>query len=405
MSRAKIIHVVGGVYSERCLLPSRHDIYGSGGRAAAVIATLGGQVRLSTYLDADTKIDFDPVAAAHHFAVVHRKRPHPITFGYTHPLSHPEIMPPRNTIRPLPKIRINHSEVLRFGMLESDAVVTAKRAVYDVQDLHSPHSFRDNGSTAKELALIVNLQEARLLAKGPSAHTYEALSTCLAEQERAVVVILKLGPRGLFVRAADTTRTLGTFQTDRVWKIGSGDVFSAAFAYHWMLGGRTALDAVREASLATARYCDTGDIASLTTSQRFKESPFNSSSLPNRLIYLAGPFFTTGSRWLITEARRYFRDGSIPVFSPYHDVGVGSALEVAPKDIDGIKRCTAMLAFVDGSDAGTLFEIGYARALNKPVVALAENPNEEDLKMLRGSGCIVVTDLAAALYRVTSLHD
>jgi nucleoside 2-deoxyribosyltransferase len=58
------------------------------------------------------------------------------------------------------------------------------------------------------------------------------------------------------------------------------------------------------------------------------------------------------------------------------------------------------MALVDGLDPGTVFEIGFARSLGKPVVALAESTGEEPLKMISGSGCDVVSDFVTAMYRV-----
>jgi nucleoside 2-deoxyribosyltransferase len=87
------------------------------------------------------------------------------------------------------------------------------------------------------------------------------------------------------------------------------------------------------------------------------------------------------------------------VFSPYHDVGIGAAEDVVPQDIEALDECQAVLAIVDGADAGTLFEVGYARAKGIRVIAIAENESAEPLKMLRGTGCEVHSDLTTAVYR------
>ncbi len=77
----------------------------------------------------------------------------------------------------------------------------------------------------------------------------------------------------------------------------------------------------------------------------------------------------------------------------------GPAEVVAPADLKGIRKCDRMLALVDGGDPGTLFEVGFARSMSCPVVALAETVSPEQLKMLSGSGCLVVDDFATAIYR------
>jgi nucleoside 2-deoxyribosyltransferase len=115
-------------------------------------------------------------------------------------------------------------------------------------------------------------------------------------------------------------------------------------------------------------------------------------------VYLAGPFFTLPQRWLIEEARSHLLSMNLQVFSPFHDVGIGPAEVVAPADLEAFDSCDRMLAFADGGDAGTLFEIGYARARNVPVIVLAEAVPEEQMKMIVGSKCLVTNDFASAIY-------
>lgn len=93
------------------------------------------------------------------------------------------------------------------------------------------------------------------------------------------------------------------------------------------------------------------------------------------------------------------RSHGLSVFSPLHDVGYGSASEVVPADIKGIESSDVVFAILDGLDTGTVFEIGYARALGKPVIAFVQNEAEVNLKMLVGTGCEIVDDFASAIYR------
>jgi nucleoside 2-deoxyribosyltransferase len=102
----------------------------------------------------------------------------------------------------------------------------------------------------------------------------------------------------------------------------------------------------------------------------------------------------------VEESRLALQGMGLHVFSPLHEVGMGRAHDVAPKDIEGLKASRAVLALVDGLDTGTVFEIGYARSLDKPVVVLAQSTPEEPLKMLAGTACDVVPDFVTALYRV-----
>jgi hypothetical protein len=66
--------------------------------------------------------------------------------------------------------------VVRFGMLEGDAIVHADRAVYDPQNVAFPTHFGANGSRAKHLALVLNRAEAAVLAGMPKATTAELAS-------------------------------------------------------------------------------------------------------------------------------------------------------------------------------------------------------------------------------------
>jgi len=103
--------------------------------------------------------------------------------------------------------------------------------------------------------------------------------------------------------------------------------------------------------------------------------------------------------WVIEQALHGLRDMGLEVFSPYHDVGPGEASEVVPKDIDGIHACDLMLAVMDGTDAGTVFEVGYASSEGKPVVVYAENETAENCKMMFGSGCFMREDFVSAIYQ------
>jgi nucleoside 2-deoxyribosyltransferase len=50
-------------------------------------------------------------------------------------------------------------------------------------------------------------------------------------------------------------------------------------------------------------------------------------------------------------------------------------------------------------DAGTVFEVGYAKALGKPVIFYAENEVGEDIKMFEGTHCQMVKDFPTAIYK------
>jgi hypothetical protein len=284
-------------------------------------------------------------------------------------------------------------------MLEGAARVAGETVVYDPQSPNSPEWFRTRGS-AKRLAYILNEREARILTGQPTA---ESAAAMIASKEAAEIVIVKRGPFGSLVWTSEGINKVPCYRTPVVHKIGSGDVFSAVFFFEWSINGRTPIDAASAAARATATYCATGGEPQIIRPGRYDPERVPWPTIPDtclsiRSIYLAGPFFTTSQRWLITEAYRTLRNLGMTVFSPFHDVGIGSPEEVVTKDLKGINDASLVYAVIDGVDPGTLFEIGYARAKGINVIALAEGQAGESLTMLVGSGCRVYHDLAASLY-------
>jgi hypothetical protein len=286
-------------------------------------------------------------------------------------------------------------------MLEGDGVVVADQAVYDPQDATSPALFGDNGSQARRLAIVLNRHEAQLLV-GPMESTH-ALAMNVLTRSGAEAVVIKNGGRGAVVLERGRSDEVPAYRSNNVWKIGSGDNFAAHFAVRWMLEGKSAADSANLASLATAYYCDTRGFADDDLLRAYAPPPVRPS--PRCLagyvprVYLAGPFFTLAQLWLVTQARNDLRAAGLQVFSPYHDVGVGSAEDVVGADLRGIHESDLLFAIVDGMDPGTVFEIGYARAAGKPVVAYCETSVGESHKMMQGTDCLLEDDYVTAVYR------
>ena len=396
-----MITIVGGVYRERCMRPAWDDIYGSAGRAATAIARFGGQAQLHACVDSDTQIVVDARAAAEGFQFNATAAQAPVTFEYIHGLANPDI---RRGTHVKSKLQVSAEKVLRFGMIDGTAVVDAEYAVFDPQNADGTESFRVNGSEAKHLALVLNRHEANMLVPSSSGLTAQELAIVLAEQERAEVVVIKMGPLGALVYDNGAISTVPAYRTERVWKIGSGDTFAAHFALGWMDKDLSAHDAASVASIATAFYCENQGFPDQALLACFKPYPLQPSVryrdgyAPK--VYLAGPFFTLAELWMVGQARRDLLAMGLDVFSPYHDVGLGSAEDVVEKDLEGVRDCDVLFAIGDGLDSGTIYEIGYARALNKPVVFYAENESEQDKKMMEGSDCCITDDYVSAIYQM-----
>ena len=122
-------------------------------------------------------------------------------------------------------------------------------------------------------------------------------------------------------------------------------------------------------------------------------------------VYLAGPFFSLAQVWLNNEIMRSLTELGLDVWSPMVEAGIltpRSSLkrvkEVVAKDLRALDDATMVFAVLDGLDAGTLFEIGYAVKRGIPVVGLAQQPTVGDLTMLHGADCQIFEDIATALY-------
>jgi nucleoside 2-deoxyribosyltransferase len=395
-----MLTIAGGIYRERCMRPNWDEFYGSAGRAASAICRLGGKVTLHSYLSHDAKNVISQRQSDEGFELAATLTPDCISFYYEHGLAQPKIIRTKDT---LPALQAKGEKILRYGMLESTAIVNADYAVFDPQNVDGPESFHQNGSTANHLALVLNRYEARALFGGHHDAPLEEVAHKLAQQEQAEVVIIKRGPRGALVWHTGKVATVPAYETSRVWKIGSGDQFAANFAYAWMEEQRDPIDAAHQASRATAFYCEHLGLPTRDELRQYVPNPvivserFAAGYRPK--VYLAGPFFTLGQLWVIEQALHSLRNMGLKVFSPYHDVGPGEANDVAPKDIEGIRECDLMLAIMDGTDAGTVFEVGYACREGMPVVIYAENETVENCKMMIGSGCFMRDDFVSAIYQ------
>ena len=390
------LSVVGGIYRERCLQPNWDAVIGSAGRAAqALSATKAARKRLHAYIGERAKGEVELLAELADFELVPTDLPFLVSFDYAHTLADPVITPPMGLMGSRPSLVVNDEVVLRYGMLEGDAVVHSEIAVYDPQSAFSGVAFCANGSSARRLAVVLNRLEMRTITGETDPR---AGANWLFRNDGAEVVVLKMGALGARVLTPSTCSDIPLYRSERVWKLGSGDVFSATFAATWALGGMAPEAAADTASRATAWYCGNRALPAPETSA-LNAAAFEQVRPGAGRIYLAAPFFDLGQRWLVEEARRALLQAGAQVFSPVHEVGPGAAEVVAPADLAGIDRSDVVLAILNGMDPGTVFEAGYAIRKGIPVVALAENAREEDLKMFVGSGATVTNDFATAVYQ------
>ena len=390
------VDVVGGVYGERCAFPRRDDVYGSGGRAAAGLAGHVDTVRLHTVLPPEESDRVKLRLGSFDVEVAARDGEQLIGFDYLHCLSDPVVTPHATDIRRQARLHVKTDTAVLFGMMECAATVQADVCVYDPQSPTRPTGFRESGSEAKRLAFIANAHEiARLTHKSGFEAAHEVLA-----REKAEVVVVKRGIHGaLVVNEAGEESTIAAYATKSVFTIGSGDIFAAAFALAWGIEGNPPEEAADYASRAAAKYVESSVLPMQSPSDARAENRIP-ARVNRRRVYLAGPFRTIGQRAMVNDARRILRDLGLKVFSPVHDIGHGGAHDVVKKDLEALAKADVIVAILNGSSPGTVFEIGYAVALGKPVVCIAQNVPENDMKLPKGTHCTIYEDFVTGLQEV-----
>ena len=394
-----MLNIIGGSYMENCIDPPYNELYGSGLRAAAALADKGFKIKFHSCIckefEALAILKSSTFGYTYDYSIISKT----IEFDYYHPLSQP--IPIINESPVTQFNNINGKSILYYGMIEAIAKFNGDYVVYDPQN-HK--SFKDTGSTAKHLAVILNKNEALSLSKIKD-HDLTHIGKDLLISENAEIIVIKNGVHGALVFEGQSVYDIPVFKTNNVWPIGSGDIFSAVFAWKWMIEKNTAFQSAYQASQFTAQYCQSKQLPLSNTYITLEKLEIE-NKIKN--IYLAGPFFSIAERWLINELRNILIDFGNNVFSPFHDVGMIESCDIktlasniAKKDLEGLHGCDAVLAVFTGLDAGTLFEIGYAISINKKVVILAQNVNMNDLTMFIGAGCEITDDFSTAIYSVS----
>jgi hypothetical protein len=348
-------------------------------------------LELVTAVDNETLLDAETLAQGGGIPLRIVERSEPVSFNYATPLSAPIISGAR--ARAVEDVAGESDTALAFGMLEADVKVRAGRLVFDPQQPQDLSPLVLDSIQADHLAIVANSAETHALAGG--TRSLQGAAQELLAKSGAEVVVTKGGARGALVTEPRRQEWVGPHPTEEVWPIGSGDVFAAGFAWAWGQEGAGPVEAARAGSMAAAHWSATQRLN--LPASAFKESP--SFELPPQegRVYLAGPFFNVAERWLIDLVNESMRSLGGFVFSPLHDVGPGH--DIAAQDIAGLEDSNAVLALLDHSDPGTVFEVGWARKLGIPVIALAQKPDPEAMKMLEGTGVVVLDKLSSAVYR------
>jgi len=390
----------GGTYREQVDSTGHsEDVGGSGFRAASLLS--GADVEFVTAVEDSFTSLLEGACALLGITAHNIGRDRAVGFHYRAPFVEPMIRGHAAALNDA--FEVAGEDVLAFGMVESGArQITATALVYDPQSTDDALFTLDRlpWDAPARLAISANATETRAFTGGTDV---EAAARQMADTLGAEVVVTKAGARGCLVTERQSQRQtwVGAHPTPIVHKLGSGDVFSAAFAHAWH-SGSAPVDAARFASAATAWWCD-GNGLQLSPAALAGEAPdAGSNELDNAgrapLIYLAGPFFSIEQRWLIDQCKMFLEGAGARVFSPVHEIGLGGP-EVAEADLAGLSRCDSVFAILDGWDPGTLFETGWATAQSIPVVIAGGAGHTEGATMLIGTGAEHHTDYTSAMYR------
>jgi nucleoside 2-deoxyribosyltransferase len=397
-----MIHIIGGFYKELCLYPEWDYHFGSGGRAAAILSKFDEKICFHSYVHKSREREFKYFSNIYNIDINLLPSTEVINFEYYHALSAPNIHTLNNPIKIQKETIVTEDIVICYGMMEApNPKLNADYVVFDPQSESNPSMIFDNGSKINHLALILNAEEGK---KFTSENNIENIAQAFFKKTNNLeVLILKDGPFGAHLFYNNMYYYIDAYQTNNVFKIGSGDVFVAIFGYLWAKDKLNPVEAAEKASIATAMYCE-NKIFQIDKNSLFKNNNLKKINIDkekfNKAIYLAGPFFTMADRWLIEEAKFQLEKFNANVFSPLHDVGYGKSDFIVKEDLKGIDKADILYAVLNDYDPGTIFEIGYAISKNIPVVIFIENKIQINMTMFEGSGCIIENDFTTSIYKV-----
>jgi hypothetical protein len=389
--------VVGGTYREICTEPAIDNLYGSGLRAAFAISRGCNRLEFVSIVDRVNKQEVEAFAQAFGFDVKLRERVYPIEFHYEVPISIPKLLCPNLFVTTPEKIECSGEAVLVFGMIEAVSNIQADMLVLDPQG--SRALTEQVTWSANHVAIVGNKNEILRMVANNEGLSIEQCANEVRKKFKADVVVVKCGAYGAIVVDSTEVSHIGVFPTPKVNPLGSGDVFSAVFAYYWAELRQPASRAARLASKATAAWVFRGPFQ-IVNNRGDIVSPDESDEIygESTSVYIAAPFFTIAERWLVELCRTALLDLGARVFSPLHDVGWGIPELVVPADLAGLRQADSVLALLDGLDSGTIYEIGHASALGIPIVGVVSDGRRCDLTMIVGNGARIHDEPSSAVY-------
>ncbi|MGO7135778.1 PfkB family carbohydrate kinase [Rhizobium leguminosarum] len=256
--------------------------------------------------------------------------------------------------------------------------MTGSRVVYDPQSPGDPEAFSENGSAAEELALVMNEQELKAYSRSDDLNTG---ARAVMRSGAANVLVVKRGIFGALVYAnTDAPVQVPIYQSSRVFKIGTGDIFSGVFAHYWAQERRNPTEAADLASRAVASYCE-DPVSPIDAAELKRREPVQGSPPLAVEIYSAAD--TLGRRYTLQEALHCVRK-----------LGVDASIAAATLPGAGSRNNTVGLVIADGFSDECLSALNAS--LGRIVILDEEHrPLPADI----GRGC-VSDDFASAVYQI-----
>jgi hypothetical protein len=373
------MHVVGGLYKELCTIPYWNATFGSGGRAAAVISGFFKNVTLHTYAK-DASNEGIAFLKRLGIDVIAKPRGADIAFAYFHPLSRPYIEPNLNQIELVEPIKVSGNTVLRFGFVEGDAIVSADRAVYDPQSWRNLQPFEANGSQANQLTIVLNELE---LTSVTGFDDLRAAAVSIFNSQKVAYVIVKRGIKGAIVFEPNGQfKAIPCYRSESVFKIGTGDVFSAVFTYFWGEEKLSPFEAADFASRAVAAYCNNLGGLPLGHGMLNDLAPWSFEQVG--VVQIEGNINTLGTRYTLEEASYVLKDLGVEVYCP----ALLKATYPSP---------SAILILADGLGKRLEAVVTEAKNLSRPIVILCEDVSLLNW-LIEKDNIFITTDFSTSLY-------
>ena len=424
--------VIGGIFRERipsACGPTVRRVGGSGYVAALTAAAVGAKVALMSFVgeeDSGTAlttlhragVDTSAVqvlpGASGIFAfedIADRHAPRP---SYRPAESFPTDSPPPGspTAPVVLAFGFPDFDCLQWirGALESDGTFLWDRQGWLSRDIQ-PLALEELPTTRR--IYIANLQE---MLEATNRSSYQ---DALSEQPAAGfdTSIIKCGRWGTIVTDRTSMASLiPAFLTEARSVIGSGDTFAGALAARLANDSElqdAAYTGAAAASLVIERSSNIppqGLPAAVASVRQSRPRRFvNPVTLENRVVYLAGPWFSTAESMLVYEFERALGNLGMAVVSPRRDIGeLGpqstdtEVFDVGRRDYEAIDSCDLMVALLDGNDPGTLIEVGYAAKAQIPTIALVSRPDAVAQPMRTAARVVVADTVQGLLNEVTT---